>query len=222
MRTCFLVLLLLALGGSHARAQSPLPLQNPTIAAQATKHHSALHVALYTTGGALVGGWAGYVASQVAWSDWRNEPGRREQRLRFSLAGATLGLVGGFLIGHRTPAPDRVIAEAPPPDARQDPITEREIRASSARYLSQLVREIRPQWFRSRGRDVIRPNPDPVEAPGVRVYLNGGLLGGLDTLDQVSIDAVTRIEFFESGAAVLRWGAGNEDGAILLTTRASD
>jgi hypothetical protein len=44
------------------------------------------------------------------------------------------------------------------------------------------------------------------------------LLGGLDTLDEVSIDAVTGVQFFDAAAAVLRWGAGNEDGAILLST----
>ena len=88
--------------------------------------------------------------------------------------------------------------------------------------MTQLLREMRPQWLRSRGVDVLAPHQDPVEAPGVRVYLNGELLGGLDTLDEVSIDAVTRIEFLDASAAVLRWGAGNKDGAILLTTGASE
>ena len=102
------------------------------------------------------------------------------------------------------------------------PITADEINSSSARTVTELVRQLRPQWLRSRGTDVLRPNVDPTEAHGVRVYLNDGLLGGLDALDQVSIDAVTRVEFFDVGPAVLRWGAGNEDGAILLTTRSTE
>jgi hypothetical protein len=57
---------------------------------------------------------------------------------------------------------------------------------------------------------------------GVRVYVNGELLGGLETVDEVLIHAVTRIEFLDAAAAVLRWGAANDDGQILLTTGVSD
>jgi hypothetical protein len=103
----------------------------------------------------------------------------------------------------------------------QPAITEQEIRASTARSLRQLLRELRPQWLRERGIDVLQRSRDAAKAPGVRVYLNGELLGGLDTLDEISIDAVTGIQFFDATAAVLRWGAGNDDGAILLTTSAA-
>lgn len=141
-------------------------------------------------------------------------------RIRFSVSGAALGLVTGVLIGHRgtgaAPAAAPEVGLAPPIPTR--PITAGEIRASSARTVTELLRRLRPQWLRSRGIDLLRPNGDPVEAHGVRVYLNGGLLGGLETLDQVSIDGITHIEFFDAAAAMLRWGAGNEDGAILLTT----
>ncbi len=179
-----------------------------------------MHVALYTVGGAIVGGWAGYVGAQVAWSDWRDAPGRGDQRLRFSIGGAAIGLVAGLLIGTHTPAAAALVP--PAPTTAHPAITAEEIRASTARSLPQLLRERRPQWLRSRGVDVITPSRDAVHAPGVRVYLNGELLGGLDTLDEVSIDAVTRVEFLEAAAAVLRWGAGNGDGAILLTTAASE
>jgi hypothetical protein len=181
---------------------------------------SALNVALYTVGGAIVGSWAGYVASQITWSDWRDDPGRGNHRRRFALGGAGLGLVGGFLIGHRAERLPGPVAVPEPPIGTQPAITEQEIRASSARSLRQLLRELRPQWLRSRGVDVLQPSRDAAKAPGVRVYLNGELLGGLETLDEVSIDAVTGIQFFDATAAVLRWGAGNDDGAILLTTSA--
>jgi len=183
-------------------------------------NHSVVHTSLYALGGAIVGGWAGYVCAQVAWSDWRDDPGRRDQRVRFSVAGAAIGLVAGLLIGTRTPAAVRPMPPVSTPG--QGAISEEEIRASGARSLSQLLREKRPQWLRSRGVDVLAPNLDPLEAQGVRVYLNGELLGGLGTLDEVSIDAVTRIEFLDATAAVLRWGAGNGDGAILLKTGASE
>jgi hypothetical protein len=225
MRVFLLVVLLLfAPGGTRLlgqngaeRATGELPSPSPPAA-----DHSLVHVALYTVSGAIVGGWAGYVGAQVAWSDWRDTPGRSDQRLRFSVAGAAIGLVAGFLIGSRAPAAAPLVPPASAPVRRV--ITEEEIRASAARSLTQLVRERRPQWLRARGVDVlpVAPSSDPLEAAGVRVYLNGELLGGLDTLDEVSIDAVTRVEFLEAAAAVIRWGAGNEDGAILLTTGASE
>jgi hypothetical protein len=182
-------------------------------------NHSVVHISLYALGGAIVGGWTGYVCAQVAWSDWRDNPGRRGQRVRFSVAGAAIGLVAGLVISTRTPGAVRPMPPVSTPG--QEPISEKEIRASAARSLSQLLRERRPLWLRSRGVDVLAPYLDPLKADGVRVYLNGELLGGVDTLDDVSIDAVTRIEFLDASAAVLRWGAGNDDGAILLTTGAS-
>ncbi len=189
--------------------------------AQSTEHRSVLHVVAYAVGGSLIGAWAGYMTAQVARSDWDNAPGRSAQRIRFSLAGAGVGLVAGTLIGRRQSEPGPTLPPAPQtaPPLLTRPITEREIDSSTARSVTELVRQLRPQWLRSRGTDVLRTNADPTYAHGVRVYLNGSLLGGLDVLDQVSIDAVTRVEFFDVGPAVLRWGAGNEDGAILLTTR---
>lgn len=211
-RRCgLLVLLALALSAPKSGAQE----------APATKHRSLLHVVAYAVGGSIIGAWSGYMTAQVVRSDWQDGPGRSAQRLRFSLAGAGIGLIAGTLIGRRHTDVNPTLPPRPqitPP--LTSPITAEDIATSSARSVTELVRQLRPQWLRSRGRSVLRTNADPVEAHGVRVYLNDGLLGGLDALDQVSIDAVTRVEFFDVGPAVLRWGAGNEDGAILLTTRA--
>jgi hypothetical protein len=181
----------------------------------AAQRHSWPHVAIYGAGGAILGGWAGFMASQIAWSDWRDGPGRSAERLRFSLVGAALGLVAGTLVGRRPPAEAAV--PVPSSSPIRGPITRAQIRASSARTLTQLLRELRPEWLHNRGVDILMRGV-PVPVSGVRVYLDGELLGGLDTLDEVSIDAVTGVQFFDAAAAVLRWGAGNEDGAILLST----
>jgi hypothetical protein len=192
---------------------------------------SLLRVAAHAAGGALVGGWGGYMAAQVAWSDWADREGRGAQRIRFSVTGAALGLIGGVMIGRSSPGaapvPGLPPHIAPPGHAR--PITEAEIDASSARTVTELVRQLRPGWLRDRGTDILPASPDsqvvriddPHAAHGVRVYLNGGLLGGLETLDQVSVHAVTGVQFLEAPAAILRWGAGHDDGAILLTTTAA-
>lgn len=210
--SALLVFPVLALGAAPLASQD----------APAPRHRSVLHVAAYAAGGSLLGAWSGYMTSQVATSDWEDRAGRGAQRVRFSVVGAGLGLLVGALVGRRA-EPALTLPRGPrsaPPLITQ-PITAEEIRASSARSVTELLRLLRPQWLRSRGRDVLRPNADPTEAHGVRVYLNGGLLGGLDALDEVSIDAVTGVQFFDAGPAVLRWGAGNEDGAILLTTSAT-
>lgn len=139
------------------------------------------------------------------------------------MTGAALGLVAGVMVGRRArgaaPVPGERPSVAPLPNT--GPITAEEIRTASAPSVTELVRARRPQWLRSRGADVLRPSRDPLASSGVRVYLNGGLLGGLETLDQVSVYAVTRVEFFDAAAAILRWGAGHNDGAILLTTGAA-
>lgn len=223
MRVFILVLLLLASSDGGLLAQIPAAPVTSGVPGNAPprEHHSTLHVVLWAVGGAIVGGWTGYVASQVVRSDWSTADGRSTLRLRFSLAGAGLGFVGGYLAGRHEPARSPIPAW-PPTELRQRPITEAAIRASAARSVTELLREKRPQWLQERGVDVLRPRSDSLSPPpGRRVYLNGQLLGGLKALDDVSIDAVTRIEFFDAGAAVVRWGAGNEDGAILLLTGAT-
>jgi hypothetical protein len=203
---------------------SALLLVTPQLIAQdgPSRHRSVFHVAAYAVGGTLLGAWSGYMASQISWSDWQDRAGRNSQRVRLSALGAGLGLIAGTLIGARRVevGPVRQPRPAVTP-LLSGPINEEEIRASSARTLTELLRERRPQWLRSRGVDVLQPNIDPLESHGVRVYLNDGLLGGLETLDQVSIYSITGVQFFDTAAAILRWGAGNDDGAILLTSRAT-
>lgn len=210
LRVWLLVVPLIAGAASSAAAQAvPEP-----------RSGSVLRVVAHAAGGAILGGWGGYVTSQVAWSDWQNPEGRGAHRIRFSVTGAALGLLAGVMVGRRGPGAAPTPGERPPiaPLSHTRPITAEEIRASSARSVTELLRTLRPQWLRSRGADVLRPNGDPLAAHGVRVYLNGGLLGGLETLDQVSVYAITGVEFFDTAAAILRWGAGNDDGAILLLT----
>jgi hypothetical protein len=184
------------------------------------RHQSLLHVVGYAAGGMVLGAWGGYMASQIARSDWSDTTGRGADRLRFSLGGAALGLLAGIFLGTRGTR----IVFAPPAQPRlplptNGPITAKQIRQSSARTLSELLRELRPQWLRAEGTRVLLPNgEEPAAMGGVQVYLNGVLLGGREALDKVSINAVTKIEFMNGQAAALRYGAGAEDGAILLTT----
>jgi hypothetical protein len=220
MRVFIVALLLLASAGRSLLAQSPetLVTSGVTDDAGTRDHHSFVHTALWAVGGAIIGGWTGYVTSQIARSDWSDASGRGGMRLSFSLTGAGLGLIGGYFAGRHAPTRSAIPAGLPT-NFQARPITEKEIRTSTARSVSELLREKRPQWLQGRGVDVLHRLSDPLSTTsGRRVYLNGQLLGGLDALDDVSIEVVTRIEFLDAGAAVVRWGPGNEDGAILLTT----
>lgn len=217
MRVPFVVLALALAGSEPARAQ----------AAPRPGGLSPLRILGYAMGGAVIGSWTGYVASQVTWSDWSDANGRSAHRVRFSVGGAALGLVVGAVMGSRRTGVAPAVPLAPPrlaPPLPNRSITEDDIRRSSARSITELIRRLRPQWLRTRGRDVLQLDSlhlgrDPLAAQGVRVYLNGSLLGGLDALNEVAVDALTGVAFLDSNAAVLRFGTGNEDGAILLTTR---
>jgi hypothetical protein len=201
------------------------PLSAQTMSAAAPRRQqSMLRVVTFAGGGILVGAWSGYVTSQVTRSDWDDPTGRGAERLRFSLGGAALGLITGVILGTRGGG-DEVAPVGPPrlPLPINRPLTTDEIRTSQARTITQLLREKRPQWLRARGRDVVTAidaNTSVHGTHGIVVYLNGTPLGGLESLDEVSIDAVTGIQFMDGPAAIVRYGTGNEDGAILLTTAA--
>jgi hypothetical protein len=199
---------------------TPLAAQTSSLTSR-SRHQSLFHVVGYLAGGLVVGAWAGYVASQVNRSDWSEPTGRGAERVRFSVAGAAFGLLSGAFLGTRgsrpaaIPQPPRL---SPPLDG---PITSEQIRSSSARTISELVRELRPHWLRARGPEVITildANTGVHAANGVVVYLNGTPYGDLASLDEVPIEEVTSIRFLNGPAAVLRYGTGNEDGAILLST----
>lgn len=202
----------------------PLAAQVVPLSGPASRHHSLLHVVGYAAGGMVIGAWAGYVTAQVDRSDWTDTTGRAAQRLRFSLGGAALGLLAGVIVGAR----GGPVAAAPPGPPRlplpiNQSLTAEDIRTSQARTLTQLLRELRPQWLRQRGTDVlpvIDPNSSLHGLHGVVVYLNGTPFGDLKSLDEVPIEEVTGIKFLDGPAAVLRYGTGNEDGAILLSTAA--
>ena len=87
MRVCRLVVPLLF--------AATLPLSAPTDSATSSfrRHQSLLHVLGYAAGGMVLGGWGGYMTSQLVRSDWTDTTGRGAERLRFSLGGAAVGLL---------------------------------------------------------------------------------------------------------------------------------
>jgi hypothetical protein len=64
----------------------------------------------------------------------------------------------------------------------------------------------RPTWLRRRGLD---PS----------IYMNGVLMGGLDQLDNISINSVKEIKFLPSAEATTMYGTNNMGGVIEIKSR---
>ncbi|MFL5537962.1 MAG: hypothetical protein ACJ8J0_03175 [Longimicrobiaceae bacterium] len=199
-------------------------------AVRAGRGTSARNTAVNVVAGALIGAGAGYLASQVAWSDWDKASNSefRGRRLNFTLGGSALGAVGGLLLGRgaggggvRGAAPARLATAS-------DLITEEEVRASTAENVFQLVQALRPFWLRREGANGhTRPSTDPeappatisaADDPGVRVYVERGFVGDIWTLRQMTVKEVTSLEFLDTAAATYRLGMGNPSGAIIVHT----
>jgi hypothetical protein len=196
---------------------------------------SFLHVLAYGAGGSVLGGWTGFMTSQVIWSDWlgQRKPDLGKRRMQFTVSGAALGSLLGTLVGFHGELGSTVPA---PPGlfVRPGSITAEEIRASAAHDAEEAIRLLRPYWLnRQRGNDLVRIDVvsmdstlqgkvPPFEPEGIRVYLDDALLGGLQELNRFPLGQIARIEWWDARAATLRWGAGHSHGAIRIVTSASE
>ncbi len=228
-------LALVSVGNRDAAAQRLQPLVPPASAprTQATppahdaiaprSAHSLLTTLLYGAGGAVVGGWAGFMTSQIVWSDWQrvSRPGG-VNRLHYTLTGAAIGALAGALIGHHSkPA----AGPSSPFFGTRPAITTEQIEASHTRTVEELIQLLRPQWLNPRGNDIIQAvgssalaSVDPPATDVVRVYLDGEPLGGPQQLAEIPTPDALRVEYYDMKAATLRWGAGHTHGAINVIT----
>jgi len=238
-RSTMLVLSALALSAASAAAQQLAPRIPPVRAAEPAggtaaaatlqpaapgTRHSLLSTVLYGAGGAVLGSWAGYMTSQIVWSDWQDhsQPGG-VNRLHYTLTGAGVGALLGAVLGHHIrPGP------AAPGSAfgTRPAITTAQIEASDTRTVEELIQLLRPQWLNPRGNDYVQI-VDSTALPAltsagatdvVRVYLDGQPLGGPDELANIPTPEVLRVEYYDMKAATMRWGAGHSHGAIDVIT----
>ena len=108
----------------------------------------------------------------------------------------------------------------------RDLITTEEIGKSGAQNAYDLITSLRPNWLNTRGEHSFRETArtqgrSEVVTPGlpmVVVYLDNARLGGVETLRQVLVPALTSIQYFDAKAATFKWGAGHSHGAILVST----
>jgi hypothetical protein len=221
-----------------ARLQAgPAPSAAPALAPEATRGRdraSAGRTAVSILGGALIGAGAGFLTSQVAWSDWDKSSNSefKSRRLSFTLGGSALGAVTGLVLGRHVGEPGvHRVAAAPVAStaSRTSVITEAEVRASTHETVYQLVQALRPMWLRREGVSghTNPPAPDSEDPPGpltvtedagVRVYVERGFVGDIYALRQIAVAEVTSLEFLDTAAATYRLGPGNPSGAIVVHT----
>jgi hypothetical protein len=195
---------------------------------------------LYSIGGAAVGAWFGFVASQAARSDWnkRSDGEFTRYRLRFAAGGAVLGGTITALTLHRSRPRSRPLpgGDARPQwaGARGDAIGPDEIARSGARDAYDLVAGLRPTWLRLRGDGTFHDAPNGTVSGssggvvasvlpgdgGPKVYLNTGLLGGVESLHEIPLASLTEVRLLTPAEASYRFGHGYPDGVILLSTEA--
>ncbi|HEX8695565.1 MAG TPA: hypothetical protein VF746_24340 [Longimicrobium sp.] len=89
-----------------------------------------------------------------------------------------------------------------------------EIERSGATDTYELVRRLRPAWFRgARGASSLGAQP------AVVVYLNGIRHGGASSLRDIPLGHVREIRFLDAPDATTRFGIGHGAGAIDVITR---
>lgn len=176
--------------------------------------------------GAVVGGWFGYFASQIAVSDW--ESGNNTSLGTHRGAWAAAGLVSGALVGRlinpgaARPATDLEM------DRGRSVLTREMIVASGAANAEDLIRSYRAEWMQPRGVNSFAETASGYGAgrtlvviPGedhIIVYVDNTSVGGTQHLPGIALADVWQIEFIPGPQATFRWGAGHAHGVIHITT----
>jgi hypothetical protein len=106
---------------------------------------------------------------------------------------------------------------------RSNVITAEEIAKSSASNAYDLIKTLRPQWFRARGISTGMPDPSGggVSDPGggIIVYVDGSRVGGVDELENYGAERIEEMRFLNSSDATTKYGTGHTQGAIEVTTK---
>ena len=189
-----------------------------------------------TAGGAVVGAFLGYFASQVVKSDWDEETGKAStDRRAFTIGGAMVGAFAGYAImrprsaasvNERMPR-----AEASYESRDRDIIVQSEIAASGATNAYDLVQARRPQWLNTRGTNTFREEGRVLSNTGrsiviqkgsdesIVVYLDRARIGSVEKLRDISVTSFVAVRHLDARTATLQFGSGHDHGAIILVTK---
>lgn len=93
-------------------------------------------------------------------------------------------------------------------------VTAAELASTHSANLEDALRQLRPEFFTTRGVSSIRLGTPDLPA----VYLDGTKVGGLDTLRNIDIGVVLEVRRLTPREATIRLGADSPGGALLVTT----
>ncbi|MFW5950754.1 MAG: TonB-dependent receptor plug domain-containing protein [Gemmatimonadota bacterium] len=185
---------------------------------------------VHAVGGALVGGWIGWVGSQVAVSDWEKNSNDDllDQRAGWVGGGVVLGVMVSQLVG-RTSSPGMQPELQPFRDRNRNVLTREEIERAGVTNVYDLIASERREWLVTRGANrwvesargqadeqgvVVVPG-----APRIKVYLDANRLGGVETLRDLAAEDLDRIEFIGPQRAATLYGTGHAHGVIQLHSK---
>jgi hypothetical protein len=92
-------------------------------------------------------------------------------------------------------------------------ITQEDIESSHQPTLYDVVRALRPMWLRQLSTAVQNG-----QETGVTVYVDNQRVGGLEVLRDMTSTTAASLHFFSPSEAQSRFGLGNLQGVILVTT----
>lgn len=235
MKNAAITLLALSVAAAPLAAQDPV-LHSRSDLAETTRQDDGFDFGdvVHAIGGALVGGWVGFVGAQVVHSDWdkSSNSALSSQRSAWVAGGAAIGILGSWLIGETgTPGPGPMDVQ-PQPMRGRNVITAKQIAESGAMNAYELINTLRKDWLQTRGTNswgesargsgsgsgggaamTVVPGRDKVI-----VYYDGIRLGGVDDMREIPVEPLTSVQFFDGRQATMRFGSGHAHGAILLST----
>jgi len=104
-----------------------------------------------------------------------------------------------------------IVTSKKPKSGGANLITQEEIEYANVTNAYEAIQRLRPMMLRKR-----------VAAEGlnsIQVYIDNAPLGGTDLLTTVQATKIKEIRYFNAVDATQRFGTGNAEGAILITTR---
>jgi hypothetical protein len=106
-----------------------------------------------------------------------------------------------------------------PAPARTDRtvITTEELKNTGETNLYNVIQRLRPDWLRSRGpTSFSQTMAQSTGAEAISVYQDMQRLGTVDVLKGMTITQATSLKFYSASDAQMRFGTGNQSGAIQI------
>ncbi len=92
-------------------------------------------------------------------------------------------------------------------------LTTEDVETSNQTDAYGLIQTQRPNWLRRRGRQSVHLTS------AIVVYMDVTRLGGVESLRQIPINVIRRVEYLDGTTATQRFGTGHGMGAIVVWSR---